>query len=264
MPFTGSHPAAILPLVRLGLPASALVIGTMAPDLPYYLPTPTTAAHTHTLAGALGADVVLGLCAFLVWHLVLVPPLVWAAPEGLQRRIPDHLRTGSMQRLRTPGYLWRACLALAIGALTHVAWDEFTDAGTWGTRLFPWLETTMLGLAIHRWFHLAGSLGGLALLAWFLARWWRRAPTHGSADPIGPAVRWGMGLLLLGWAGWAAAHVAVTMLQAPGRFSRQALVVRSLVEFLSTVAISVIAAAVLWHVAQVVRAHRKRSTSAPS
>ncbi|MDQ7908342.1 DUF4184 family protein [Phytohabitans sp. ZYX-F-186] len=40
MPFTGSHPAAVLPLVRWGLPPAALVIGSMVPDLPYYLPTP--------------------------------------------------------------------------------------------------------------------------------------------------------------------------------------------------------------------------------
>ena len=36
MPFTGSHPAAVLPFLRSGLPPSALVIGSMAPDFPYY------------------------------------------------------------------------------------------------------------------------------------------------------------------------------------------------------------------------------------
>ena len=42
MPFTGSHPAVVLPLLRIGMPASALVIGSLTPDLPYYLPTPFT------------------------------------------------------------------------------------------------------------------------------------------------------------------------------------------------------------------------------
>lgn len=38
MPFTGSHPAAVLPLLRWGLIPSALVIGSMSPDLGYFLP----------------------------------------------------------------------------------------------------------------------------------------------------------------------------------------------------------------------------------
>jgi hypothetical protein len=34
VPFTGSHPAAVLPFLRWSMPASALVIGSMAPDFP--------------------------------------------------------------------------------------------------------------------------------------------------------------------------------------------------------------------------------------
>lgn len=34
MPLTGSHPAAVLPLLRTPLPASALVDGSIAPDVP--------------------------------------------------------------------------------------------------------------------------------------------------------------------------------------------------------------------------------------
>jgi len=36
VPFTGSHPAAVLPLLRTPLPSAALVIGSLVPDLPYY------------------------------------------------------------------------------------------------------------------------------------------------------------------------------------------------------------------------------------
>ena len=38
MPVTGSHPAAVLPLMRLGFVPSALVIGSMVPDLPHDFP----------------------------------------------------------------------------------------------------------------------------------------------------------------------------------------------------------------------------------
>ena len=37
MPFTLAHPAVVLPLRGLGLPMTALVAGSMAPDLPQML-----------------------------------------------------------------------------------------------------------------------------------------------------------------------------------------------------------------------------------
>jgi hypothetical protein len=38
VPFTPSHAAAVLPFLRTPLTASALVIGSITPDLPFYLP----------------------------------------------------------------------------------------------------------------------------------------------------------------------------------------------------------------------------------
>ena len=254
MPFTGSHPAAVLPLLRLGLPASALVIGSLTPDLPYYFDLPVTAAQTHSLTGALGADLILGISAYLIWHLLLVPPLIWAAPASLQRRIPDRLRAGP--RLGTAGDLARVGLALAIGALTHVLWDAFTHAGMLGPRMVPWLDSVVYGLPLFRWLHLGSSILGLACLVWVAVRWWPGAPTTGSIAPIRPAVRWGLGLALLAWAVVATTQLAATRVLAPGRVARQSLLIDTLVEFLSTVALGLVCAAVVWHVVVAVRTDR--------
>ena len=53
MPFTVSHVAAVLPVVgRSGrLPAAALVIGSMAPDYPWFLTRGRTAATWLTVKG---------------------------------------------------------------------------------------------------------------------------------------------------------------------------------------------------------------------
>ena len=53
MPFTVSHVAAVLPVVgRSGrLPAAALVIGSMAPDYPWFLTRGRTARLSHSLLG---------------------------------------------------------------------------------------------------------------------------------------------------------------------------------------------------------------------
>ena len=192
MPFTGSHPAAVLPLLRLGLPASALVIGSLTPDLPYYFDLPVTAAQTHSLTGALGADLILGISAYLIWHLLLVPPLIWAAPAGLQRRIPDRLRAGP--RLSTAGDLARVGLALAIGALTHVLWDAFTHAGMLGPRMVPWLDSVVYGLPLFRWLHLGSSILGLACLGGSRSAGGparpRPAPSPPSGRPSGGGWGW--------------------------------------------------------------------------
>jgi hypothetical protein len=67
MPFTGSHPAAVLPFARTAMPASALVAGSVAPDLPLYLPTPYSAELSHQIVGVLTVDVLAGFLLFALW-----------------------------------------------------------------------------------------------------------------------------------------------------------------------------------------------------
>ena len=56
MPFTPSHAAAVLPFLRTPLPASALVVGSITPDLPFYLPVGFP-WPTHTALAVLGTTV---------------------------------------------------------------------------------------------------------------------------------------------------------------------------------------------------------------
>ena len=86
MPFTGSHPAAVLPFLGTPLPASALVIGSMAPDFPYYLPF-QPALYTHTALSIVTTDLLLGALAWAIWHGLLAAPAVSAAPRTLRARL---------------------------------------------------------------------------------------------------------------------------------------------------------------------------------
>src|SRR5687768_8316837 len=94
MPLAPAHPAVVLPLQRLGLPLSALVVGAVAPDAAVYLPVPVSYATTHS-GGGLAVDVVIGLVLLGLWNWLvrdavvdLVPALrVRAARRGrLDRR----------------------------------------------------------------------------------------------------------------------------------------------------------------------------------
>ena len=139
MPFTGSHPAAVLPLIRWGLPASALVIGSMTPDLPYYLPMPVSAEVTHSWVGVIGVDVLLGAVAFIVWQALVGPAVVAFSPDGLRRRLVVPVPSGLGYHVGQPRRVALAAVALILGAATHVAWDSFTHRQMWGAEHVAWL-----------------------------------------------------------------------------------------------------------------------------
>lgn len=169
MPFTPSHVAAILPLRgrhSAALPFAALAIGSMSPDLPYYLPgLRSLGAFTHTAWAVPSLDVGLGLIAWLLWR--------WLAP-ALKELSPTAIRRRWRLPAERPRW-WGVPLALAIGAASHVLIDEFTHAGRFGATHIAALSASYpspLGGTWegYRWAQYLGGAVGLAILAWVAAR----------------------------------------------------------------------------------------------
>ncbi|WP_157937006.1 DUF4184 family protein [Geodermatophilus chilensis] len=195
MPFTGSHPAAVLPFLRTPLPASALVAGSIAPDIPFYLPF-TLSWATHTALAVGTVDVLLGGLAWVLWHGLLAPAALSAAPAGLRGRLAG-VPLGLRSRLRSARAVGLVLLALAVGAGLHVLIDEFTHPGRWGAEHVPGLAQPWGPLPGVRWLDYAGGvLGGVVLLVW-LARWWRRTP----AVPAPDRPRWWLPWVVVALAG---------------------------------------------------------------
>jgi hypothetical protein len=207
VPFTGSHPAAVLPFLRTPLPASALVIGSLAPDIPFYLPR-FPARRTHTALGVVTVDTALAAAGWAVWHGLLSRPALAAAPAGVRARLEHHVRPGLRPRLRDLRSVVRVLGGLAAGAATHVLWDEFTHAGRWGTEHLGVLSAVRAGRPVHVWAQDASGVAGAGVLLAWCARWWRRTP----ADP---AV--GRGGSPWAWAAVAAAGLAGAAAGAAGR-----------------------------------------------
>lgn len=200
MPFTGSHPAAILPLVGrrflgLALPTSGLVFGSMAPDTRLYtrgLDAPV--ALTHSAVGIVGIDAVFALAMWLVWHCVLVAPALAGAPPAVRARLGD-VRPGLRARIRGPKDVLALYAAFVLGGITHVVVDSFTHAGRWGARHVPILAGTFAGQPRIQWAQFGLSVVGLVILAAYLVRCWLEARPPGS-DPgwrmdAGVASAWG-------------------------------------------------------------------------
>lgn len=177
VPFTFAHPAAVLPL-RRSLWFPGLAVGSVAPDVAYYLPVPGGPDTAHSVAGLFGIDLLLGILLLLVGFLVLAPMLALSSDGWRARVVPPD----PVARLRT----WRACVvavgSVIVGAATHLAWDAVTRTGGAAVRYWPMLRVSVVGP--HRLYNVIGyvsSLGGLLLLGVVVVRWYRRAP-HGNGE----------------------------------------------------------------------------------
>ncbi len=177
MPFTPAHPLAVLPLWRTRLPLSALVAGSMVPDVPVFSRSADTYEVTHGPVGIVTVDVVLGIAALWLWFVVLRDPLADLAPATVRDRVPP---TGRLARRRWP---W-VVPALVIGALSHVAWDEVTHPGRWGSRHVAWLADLHGPMAGALWLqYVSGVVGTAAVVALAVVAVLRRSP-----EPRGPRV----------------------------------------------------------------------------
>lgn len=179
MPFTLVHPAAVLPLVhpRAGgfLVPSALVLGTMAPDLPYFVSLQWIGGDynltlTHTTTSLLWLDPAIALVLVGVFHALLRRPLTALLPQGVAARM-------SLEPLpwRSPRTWAAVVLSVLIGAATHVGWDAAADAAgyAWSTRLNL----------------LSDVLGGAALIAAGVLWWRSTTPCPAAAAGLAPATR---------------------------------------------------------------------------
>lgn len=187
MPFTLSHPAAVLPLRRTGLPMAALVCGSMAPDLHMVVPG-VTDEMTHRWQGVPTVDLVLGLALTAFWVLVLAPTATAAAPEPLRARLRPPPRYAARDWLLVlPG--------VVVGAATHVGWDTFTHQDMWGGQHVPWLYETHHGYPGFQLTQYASSIVGLVIVAlWAVVVLRQRTPRPAPDHPRSRAARLALGV----------------------------------------------------------------------
>src|SRR5688572_15507908 len=162
MPLAPAHPAVVLPLSRLGLPLSALVVGAVAPDTPVYLPVGVSYATTHSWQG-LPVVVAIGLIVLWLWFALLRDAVVDLTP-WLRRRAPARARLGRRAWLLAP-------LAVGIGAGTHVLWDSATHDWGFVVREIAFLGNELGPIPLYRWAqHVSTVLGSIVVATYGVRR----------------------------------------------------------------------------------------------
>ncbi|MET7495939.1 DUF4184 family protein [Streptomyces sp900116325] len=208
MPFTLSHAAAVLPVVRRNgtargpLFASALVAGSFAPDMTYYADTAIPGAMefgqvTHAVWGVFTVDVLITAAVVALW-LLLREPLVALLPGAWQGRVHTFVRGERQGPWGVRDGVWFVVSAV-IGAGTHVVWDAFTHHDRWGTRLVPLLSENVGGFPVFQCVQYGSSAVALTVLAWFTASGLRRTgerPVPPSVPVLDHRARWYAGALL--------------------------------------------------------------------
>ncbi|MEU8228306.1 DUF4184 family protein [Actinoplanes sp. NPDC048967] len=193
MPFTLAHPAAVVVLSRRPLVASALVMGSMAPDLTYYAalpwldPSGTLLTRTHHASSVFWLDPLIALVLLVVFQALLKRPVVALLPHAAAERVWQFTERFVWRRAAAVGWI---ALSLAIGAATHVAWDRLD--GVFGAD-----QSTKVDLA-------GGVVGSALLLVW-TRRWWRSTPAH----PVPSALRLPFRLRAVVWGTLVAAPLVL-------------------------------------------------------
>lgn len=178
MPLTIAHPAAVLPFKRSGLPLSALVIGSMAPDFEYWLHLSPHSDISHSILGLFTFCLPVGMLALWVFHRIWKQPL--AAMLG-----------GGYGHLATPFPFWpfprfiMLCCEILIGALTHLIWDSFTHQYGWAvqqvTGLSRPIQVGYIEVPLYKILQHASTLLGCGILlfvAFYRRKWKWTEVTH--------------------------------------------------------------------------------------
>jgi Domain of unknown function (DUF4184) len=177
LPFTLSHPAAVLPF-RKKMVFSALVVGSMAPDFHYFLDLAPKQYFGHTILGLFVFCLPVGLAVLWTFQTIMKVPLMSLAPYEHQQRLVSlaaPFRWGPSSR-----FVLILC-SLLLGSLTHIAWDSVTHDRGYVVRNIPDLrkmplqefgsERPLFNVLQH-----GSSMAGLAILLFAYRKWFKRTP----------------------------------------------------------------------------------------
>jgi Domain of unknown function (DUF4184) len=185
MPFTVSHVAAVLPLRRLNLVWSALVVGSMAPDFPYIIGTTEYRSLGHRLPGVIEFTVPASIFALWLFHAALKRPAASLLPSGMQQRLRD--QPGPFH-FGGPARFMAILFCLVLGIATHLVWDAFTHQSSWVWGHWVWLQgwvrVPLLGrMPMNMILQYGSTLIGLVALGCWVLLWYRKTAPQPMAGP---------------------------------------------------------------------------------
>ncbi|MDQ8735236.1 DUF4184 family protein [Paenibacillus sp. LHD-38] len=201
MPFTLSHPLFAAPLKKVipSLSMTGLILGSLSPDIEYFIAMQPFRSIGHSIEGFF--LLVLPICIAFAFgfHFIIKPSLPELLPKigGIHQYASYLNRTWRMSEIAD----WiRFIISLFIGFLSHVFLDHFTHSGGWFVLRVPFLQTEFMGDYVYHILQLSLSVLGAAIPGlYFIYRYldWKRNYNRSAAyqQSRSPFKYWGLFLL---------------------------------------------------------------------
>ncbi|MDR2104288.1 MAG: DUF4184 family protein [Deferribacteraceae bacterium] len=167
MPFTFSHPAAVIPLKalfkRLCLPA--LVFGSMAPDFEYFFRMKSR--YSHSIGGLFFFDLPLAIMLLFLFFLIVREPLIINLPPPIRSRFVKMLNIEWLSYFKKEWFI--ICVSALLGSATHILWDGFTHANGYFVENSAALTSLIAGsIPLYRLLQHFSTILGIAVIAVYI------------------------------------------------------------------------------------------------
>ena len=175
MPFTFSHPAAVLPLIYVRKPwfsLTGLVMGSLAPDFDYFIRMRVHSSFSHSWTGVFWFDLPLAMILASLFHLVVRDKFIDSLPQLLQSRFVIFKELNWKCHLRKKSLV--VPISCLIGTATHILWDSFTHPQGHFVQTFSCLQQSLFisgySIPIYKILQHASSLLGALLIIYIIGK----------------------------------------------------------------------------------------------
>ncbi|MEW6491319.1 MAG: DUF4184 family protein [Cyanobacteriota bacterium] len=222
MPFTLAHPIAAAPIWlcskrRLDLPS--LLVGSMIPDIEYFLALQPSRTIGHTLLGVLIQGLPCSIVLLLISRYVLMRPFLALLPRQLGQRFPTLRGYFPLKVL----HLFNVVVSVMIGAASHIVWDAFTHEDGWFVTHSKLLQSQLGPLPIYKLLQYGSGVIGLVALFLWLSIWLSQAKPCNRIETLAPHWR-GLTIICIALCAFVFAWVAVEINRIAGETFKEAVV----------------------------------------
>jgi len=187
MGFTFSHPALILPVryfPRALYSLNGLIVGSMIPDLEYFMRLDNVSNFSHNLLGLFLFDLPAALLILTIYHQLIRDPFIKNLPVFFKARLIDCLNFDWPDYFKKNG-LVISC-SILFGAATHILWDSFTSGNGYFVIHYPILEKPFtifhITLSVYKLIKHSSSLVGALLLLYVFFKLPKKRDVSPSID----------------------------------------------------------------------------------
>lgn len=174
MPFTTAHVAAILPIEKhFGryFSTTALIIGSVSPDLEYIIRMTLLGHYGHTILGIFIFDLPVGFALYIIYHGVVHKKLIAHLPQFFYSRFSDAENFEWIPYIKKN--LFTIIISLLLGTVTHLVWDSFTHNEEYVLARYLTIlvnNVTFLGkqYPIYAIFQIISTVVGMIYIFWFV------------------------------------------------------------------------------------------------